>query len=313
MVSAFMLLADGGAVSAQTYPVRPVRLVTVEPGGGNDILARLTAQGLTGVLGQQVVVENRGGASGAIAAEHVARSLPDGHTLLFYSGGLWVLPLLQKVPYDTLKDFMPVTLVASSTNILAVHPSLPVQSVKELITLAKSRAGQLNYGSGGSGAASHLAAELFKSMTGVNIVRVPYKSAGPAIKDLLGGELQLMFTLVASGMPHVKAGRLRALAVTSAGPSALAPGLPTIAAAGVPGYEADSVFGVHAPVRTPVPVITRLNQEIVRFLDVQEFRERFFSAGAEPVGKASDEFANYIRVDTARLGKVIKDAGIRAD
>ena len=241
----------------------------------------------------------------------MSKAPPDGYTLLIDAASFWIGPLLQETPYDPVKDFAPVTLTDSAPNVLVVNPSLPVKSVKELIALAKARPGELNYGSSSTGSTPHLAAELFNMMAGVKIVRVPFKGSGPAVISLLGGQVQLMFATAGSVAPHVKSGRLRALAVASLQPSALAPGLPTIAASGVPGYEAVAFEGMFAPAKTPVAIIDRLNQEIVRVLNRAEVKERFFNAGVETVGSTPEEFAAAIKSNVAKWGKLIKDAGIR--
>jgi len=307
-----MSIASNGA-PAQVYPNKTVRIVTAEPGGGNELAARLIAQGLTGALGQQVIVESRGGASGAISTQTVSRATPDGYTLLLYSSSLWVLPLMKEVPWDPLRDFAPIILAASAPNVLVVHPSLPVKSVRDLIALAKVRPGKLDYATGASGAAAHLAAELLKSMARVNMVRIPYKGTGPGLNALMGGEVQLMFPAAGAVMSHVKSGRLRALAVTSAKPTELAPGLPTVAAAGLAGYEAVSIYGMFAPARTPASLINRLNHETTLVINHAETKERFFNAGVEIVGSSPEEFTAIIKSEIHRWGKVIKDAGIRED
>ncbi len=297
---------------SQSYPSKPVRIVTAEAGGGNDFTARLIGQGLGPRLGVQVVTENRGGASGAIAAQTVAKSSPDGYTLLLYSSAMWTLPFVQKVAYDPVRDFAGITLAASSPNILVVHPALPVRSVRDLIALAKARPGALNYATGATASTGHLAAELFKSMANVNIVRIPYKGNGPALNDLIAGQVQMTFGTAASVAPHVKSGRVRALAVTSAHRSALLPELPPIASA-LPGYESTTAYGVFAPAGTAPPIIKQLNQEIVRTLENAETKERFFASGAEPVGNSPEEFTAGMKSEMARLGKVIKGAGIHDD
>ncbi|HEV8517733.1 MAG TPA: tripartite tricarboxylate transporter substrate binding protein [Burkholderiales bacterium] len=304
-----MMLFGTGAVFGQNYPVRTIRIVTSEPGGSTDFLARLIAQGISSRLGKQVIVDNRGG--GMLAAEFVSRAPPDGYTLLLSGTSLWLSPFMRDTLYDPLKSFSPITLAGNSPNVLVTHPSLPVRSLKELIALAKARPGELNYGSGSTGSPSHLAAELFKAMAGVNIVRIPYKGTGPAVNALVGGQVQLMFVSPTSVAPHVKAGRLRGLAVTAAQPSALAPGLPTVSGAGLTGYESTSSFGVLAPAYTPAAIINWLNQEIVQVLTGAEAKERLFSAGVEPVGNSADAFAALIKSDMAKWGKLIKAAGIR--
>jgi len=299
--------------STPAYPNRPVRIVTAEPGGGNELAARLVAQGLTGLLGQQVIVESRGGGSGAIAIQTVAKAPPDGYTLLVFSSGMWVVPLMKDVPWDALRDFAPVILIASAPNVLVIHPALPVKTVRDLIALAKASPGKLDYATGASGAAAHLSAELFKSMAHVNIVRIPYKGTGPGLNALMGGEVQLMFPAAGAVATHVKAGRLRALAVTSARPTSLAPGLPTMASAGLAGYEAVSSYGLFAPAKTPAAIVNLLYQESVRVLGTAVTRERFLNAGVETVGSSPEEFTSTMKSDINRWDKVIKGAGIHED
>ncbi len=301
-----MFLAAVG-VSAQTFPMKPIRLVTSVPGGASDVVARMLARELTASFGQPVIVDNRGALAGI---EAVARAAPDGYTLMLGSNSFWIGPLMQKMSYDPVKDFAPVSLTQISPNILIVHPSLPAKSVKELIALAKARPGVLNVASGSTGAVSHLAAEMFKSMAGVDIVTVPFKGAGPALLGVLSGQAQLMFATSGSAAPHLAAGKLRALAVTTAQPSALAPDLPTIAAA-LPGYDATAMWGLLAPARTPAAVIKRLNEEIVRAVQKGEVKERLFNAGLESVGSSPAQFAAAIKSDMTAMGKVIKDAGLR--
>lgn len=299
------------SASGQNYPHKPIRIVTAEIGGGQDFGARIVAQGLTASLGQQVIVDNR--AAGVIPANIVAKAPPDGYTLLVAGVSLWIAPYLQSnVPYDPVKDFSTITLLGISPTILVVYPSVPANSVKELIALAKAKPGQLNYASSSTGAPNHLAAELFKAMAGVNIVRIPYKGSVGGITDVISGQVQLTFGTAASVTPHVKSGKLRALAVTSAQPSAVFPGVPPVAAT-LPGYEAGSIYCVFAPAKTPVTLINRLNREIVQLLKTTEVRERFFNTGVETVGSSPEQLAATIKTDMARLGKVIKDAGIRGD
>jgi len=309
IVAGSMVLTTGMACS-QNYPARPIRIVTSGVGGGNDYVARLVAQGFTVSLGQQVIVENRG--SGVQPGDVVARAAPDGYTLLVGSGGLWLLPLMQPAPTDILRDFAPISLLARAPTILVVHPSLPVNSVKELIAAAKARPGALNYSTGATGSTSHLAPELFKAMAGISMVRIPYKSGASEIADLIGGQVQLTFGTAASVMPHVKSGKLRALAVTSLQPSAMFPGLPAVAES-LPGYALGSVYGLLAPAKTPATIIKRLNQETVRFVSLAETKERLLATGVEAVSSAPEEFTAQIKTDVTRLGKVIKDAGIKAD
>ena len=285
------MLCGIGVAQAQNFPNRPLRIVTAEPGGGNDVMARLLAQGLTASLGQQVIVDNR--PSGAIPRGIVAKAPPDGHTVLFTTGGFWLLPS-ENETLDVFRDFSPVTLANRQPSILVVHPSSPLKTVKELIVLAKAKPGELNYSSGANGSSSHLAAELFNSLAGVKIVRIPYKGAGPVTS-------------------HISSGRLRGLAVSSAQPTELLPGLPTVAASGVPGYEAVAMFGVFAPARTPSPVVNRLQQEFLQVLNKPDVKERFMAMGVEVVGSPPDAFVATIKADMARMGKIIKDAGIRAE
>jgi tripartite-type tricarboxylate transporter receptor subunit TctC len=299
------------AVYAQAFPARPVRIVTAEVGGGSDFTARQIAQGLSGSLGQQVIVENR--PSGFIPGEIVSRAQPDGYTLLLFNTILWTAPLIQKAPYDPVKDFSPVALIGSTPSVLVVNPSLPVKSVADLVALARSKPGELNYGSTGTGAANHLAAEMFKAMAGLDLVRVNYKGGSLALNGLIGGEIHLMFTTPITGAPHVRSGKLKVLAVTSAEPSALAPGVPTMAAAGLPGYESIATYGVFAPAKTPRTIIDRLNEAIVRLLNRPDVKERFFNTGMEIVAGSPERLAATMRSDVGRLGKMIKAAGIRTE
>ena len=299
-----------GVVSGQAYPNKPIRLFASAAGGATDVQARLIGQGISGPLGQPVVVENR---PNIVPFETVAKAPADGYTLLQESSLFYIGTLLQKLPYDPVRDFSPITLVAREPNILVVHPSLPVKSVKELIALAKARSGELNYGSGTTGASTHLSAELFKVLAGVKMVRISYKGGGQAVTDLLGGHVHLMFATTGSVTPHVKSGKLRALAVTGARPYALLPGLPTVAASGLPGYEFVGLDAVLAPARTPEAIINRLNQEIVRFLRTAEAKEKFLAAGIVTVVSSPEELAAAMKADIAKMDKFIRDAGIKAD
>ena len=310
MFSVGLMVLGTGVVSGQDFPNKPVRIITSEAGGGADVVARIIAQEISGLLGEQVIIDNR---AARVVGELASRAPPDGYTLLFQSSRIWVDPLIRKMPYDPVRDFSPISLTSSSPHILVVHPSLPVRSVKELIALAKARPGELNFGAGGIGSSTHLAAELFKSMTGVNIVDIAYKGGGLAVIGLLGGEVHLQFATAPSVAHHVKSGRLRGLAVTSAQPSAQFPGLPTVAASGVPGYDAVILFGVFAPSRTPAAIISRLNREIVQVLERTDVREKFFNAGMDVVSGSPEQLAAAIKSEMVRVGKLIKDAGIKVE
>jgi tripartite-type tricarboxylate transporter receptor subunit TctC len=312
-MSCGMTLLGANGVSGQNFPTKPIRIVADAPGGGTDFVARLVARGLSDTLGQQVIVDNRGGAGGAIAAELVARAPPDGYTLILWSDGLWTLPLLRSVPYDASTDFSPIALVGILPSILAVHPSLPVKSVRELIALAKARRGELSYASGGAGANSHISGELFKAMAGVDIMHVPYKGGGPGMTALMGGEVQMMFMGAASTMPHVKSGRLRGLAVTTAEPFPLLPGMPTLAASGLPGYQSVLIYGVFAPAKTPAALINQLNREIVRVVNTPDVQDRFVTGMIQTVGSSPEQLAARVSSEMARLGKFIRQTGIRAE
>ena len=307
--AAFVLVTTA---HSQEFPVKPIRIVASEVGGAGDIIARIVAQGIAGPLGQPVIVDNRGG--GVVPASYVAKAQPDGYTILLHGSGLWLLPFMREgLPWDPLRDFTPITLATTSANIVVVHPAQPINSIKDLIAVAKAKPGQLNDAGGQTGASSHLASELFKAMAGVDIVRVPYKGVGPALNALVAGEVQLSFTNPGAAMPHVKSGRLRALGVTSAQPSALLPGMPTVAASGLPGYEAVSIFGIFAPAKTPPNIVNRLNAEIARHLKTAETRERFLNSGVETVGSPPEQLGATIKAEMVRMGKVIKDRGIRSD
>ena len=310
VAAAAVLVLAAGEAHGQAYPSKPVRVVTSAPGGGSDMVSRLLAQGLTNSIGQQVLVDNRGG--GTVAGDAVARSPADGYTLLYYGSALWILPLMRKdVPYDPQRDFAPISWVSRQPNVLVVHPSLPVKSVEELVALAKARPGALNYSAGGTGSSGHMAAELFKHLAKLDIVRINYKGQGPATNDVVSGQVQLTFGTAASVMPHVKSGRLRALAVSSAQPSALVPGLPTVAASGVPGYESEQMSGLFAPAKTPPSVLAYLNRETVKTLNRQEVKDRVFQSGAEIVASTPEQFGAKIREEVARIGKLVEAVGIR--
>ncbi len=309
-VVAFSLLVASGGAYAQTYPSKPIRMLTSEPGGGGDIALRIMSPDLTAALGQPVIIDNR---PLAVSGEIVARAQPDGYTATVYGTTLWLGPLLQPMRFDPVRDFAPISMLTRSPNVVLVHPSLGVSSIKELIALARSKPGVLNYASGNSGSTSHLAMELFKSMAGINIVRIPYKGGGPAASALVAGEIQVMVATATSGAPHVKSGRAKALAVTTAQRSALIPDLPTVAESGLPGYETASVYGMMTTARTPAQVIARLNRETVRVLSKADVKEKFLLSGVEAVGSTPAELGALIKSEIARMSKVIKDAGIRAE
>jgi len=310
IVCAAIAASATGPAHGQGFLDRPVRIVTSEPGGGADAVARLIASGLTATLGRQVIVENRGG-SVVIPAGIVARASPDGHTLLLYPGTFWIAPLLQKVTYSPTKDFAPVSLATTSPVVVVVHPAVPAKSVKELITLVRDKPGQLNYGSGAAGSSTHLAAEMFNYMAGTKIVHVPYKGAGPAMIGLIGEQVQVMFASGSAAASHVKANRIRALAVTTARPSALFPGLPTVSDSGVPGYEFSQTLGIFAPARTPGKIVELMSQELRRTVQRPEVKERLLASGAEPVGGSPDQLMTIVQSDIAKIGKVVAGARIR--
>jgi tripartite-type tricarboxylate transporter receptor subunit TctC len=308
--------AWGVAACAQDWPTKPIRFIAPNlPGGPTDILARLIGQKLAESLGQAVVIENRAGAAGNIGTEAAAKSPPDGYTLVTGNNATFGAnaSLYKRLGFDPIRDFAPVVLVATQPNILVVHPSLPANSVKELVALAKARPGQLNYSGSGMGAAAHLAAELFKSMTGTSIVHIPYKSAAPALTDLIAGETQLMFATSLSVMQHIKANRVRALGVTTARRSRFLPELPTIAEAGVPGFEASTWHGVLVPAGTPAAIVERLNSEINRMLQLADSRERLAAMGAEIVGGSAKEFADHIQREIPKWARVVKAIGVQLE
>jgi tripartite-type tricarboxylate transporter receptor subunit TctC len=310
-----LVFAAGLAVAqAPAYPVKSVRLlVPSSPGGGTDILARVLAQKMSETFGQQFVVENRPGAGQVIGIEAVARSAPDGYTLLMAASAIVINEVLYaKPPYDTLRDFAPVTLGASLPNILVVHPALPVKSVRELISLAKTRAGQLNYSSAGSGTSPHLSMELFRLMAGITLTHIPYKGSGPATIDLLAGQVQLSMPNVLTALPHIKGGKLRGLGVTSGKRATGLPDIPAIAET-LPGYEAIQWYGILAPAGTTRDIVGKLQAEIARILVLPEVRDRLAADGADAVGSRPDEFAAYIRAELAKWGKVVKTGGIKLE
>jgi tripartite-type tricarboxylate transporter receptor subunit TctC len=309
IVSAGILLLAAGAAPGQNFPSKPIRIVTSAVGGGNDRIARDLAEALASSLGQNVTVENHEG--GVAPGGIVSKAPPDGHTVLIYNNTLWIGPLLQDATYDAVKDFAPIAELARTPNVLVVSVASPAKSVPELIVLAKAKPGELKYGTSGTGAGNHLAGELFGAMAGVRIVPVNYKGIGGAVKDLLAGDLQLMFPTTVSGAPQVKAGKLRALGVTSATPSALMPGVPPVAASGLPGYEAITIFCAFVPTATPRAIVNRLNGEMVQYLNRPDVKVKTFDAGMETVAGSPAQLAATMKAELSRMSKVIKDAGIR--
>lgn len=307
------LMAQSTEAQTISYPTRSIRFVVPFPAGGvNDIVARIVAQKASEAMRQQWIVDNRPGAGGNIGTDFVAKAAADGYTLL--SGGMGSLvmnPLITKVPYDTLKDFAPIILMAKAPNVLLVHPSLPVHNVRELIALAKSRPGELNYGSGGIGSTPHLSSALFAAMSGINIVHVSYKGTAPAMNDLVAGHIQLAILGIPAAYPHIKSGRLRALAVTGMGRSASLPDVPT-AASGLPGYDVNPWYGVLAPTGTPSIIVARLNTEISKIMKSADVRDKFAAHGTEPASSTPEEYFAQIKEDIEKWAKVIADAGIQA-
>lgn len=312
---AVCLLAAGLAVGmaapayAQNYPVKSVRIVTSPAGGGNDFVARLIARALAGPLGQKIVVDNR---ATILIADVVREAPPDGYTLLISGSAHWIGPLVRKVTYDPVRDFAPITMIDRAPSILVVHPSMPLKSVKQLIALAKARPGEMNFAVGGPGSSGHLGALLFQHMAGVNIVSIPYKGTSPALVAVMSGEVQAMFGSPGSVAPHVAAGRLRALAVASLKPSRLAPGLPTVAQAGLPDFQSEALHALFAPAGTPAAAIALLNREVGNYLRSPKAQEIFLRAGVEPSPGTPEELSATMKSEVARIGAVLKAAGTKA-
>ena len=316
---AVFALAFAPAAFAQGYPNKPVRIVVPFPAGGTtDILARAMSQKLSEALGQSFVVDNRPGAGGNIGSDHVAKSAPDGYTLLMGTVGTHAINpgLYPKMPYDHVKDFVPIVLVAGVPNVLVVNPGVPAKTVQELLALIRGKPGSINFASSGSGTSIHLSGELFKSLTGAQMTHVPYKGSAPAVTDLIGGQVQIMFDNLPSALPHIKAGKLRALAVTSSKRAPVLPDLPTIAESGVPAlapFEASSWFGLLAPAGTPRDVITRVNAEVSKALQAPDMKEKLLAQGAEAVGNSPEFFAEHIRNETAKWARVVKESGAKVE
>ncbi len=302
--------------AAQAYPDKPIRVIVPVPAGGTpDVVARMVAPGLSSLLGQQLVIDNRGGAGSLIGTELAARAVADGYTLFFSSPGpLTILPHLhKKIAYDPIKDFAPISLVCIGPFLLITHPAVPVRTVKDLIALANAEPGKLNYASAGNGTPNHLAMELFKSMAGVNLTHVPYKGAPQAVTDLIGGSVELMFNSIPPALPHIRSGRLKLLAVASVRRSAQLPDVPTISEAGVPGFEAITWFGLLAPAKTPKQIVARLNELVVKVVRAPELKSQFETLGYDAVGGSPDEFAAFIRAESEKYARVVKLSGAKVD
>jgi tripartite-type tricarboxylate transporter receptor subunit TctC len=315
MLGACIALVAAGAFAQQNYPTRTVRLVVPSsPGGGTDITARILAPKLAEYLGQQVIVENRPGAGTMIGGEAVARAAPDGYTLLMGISTLAINPAIyKKVPYDAIRDLAPISQAVALSNVLVTHPSLPPRTLREFIAFAKARPGQLNFASAGVGTSPHLSFELFLVMTGLKITHIPYKGSGPGVVDLVAGHVPMMMPNMLSAQPHIKAGRLRALGVTGTRRASGAEDIPTIAEAGVPGYEAVQWYGVLAPAATPRDIINRLHSQVVRALQSEDVKKRLQADGADPVGSSPEQFAAFLRAETDKWARVVKAAGIKQE
>jgi tripartite-type tricarboxylate transporter receptor subunit TctC len=316
LACAALAAAAAGAVFAQAgYPSKPVRMVVPSSaGGGTDIVARIIAPDLSKRLGQQVVIDNRPGAGTMIGIEVAAKSPPDGYTLLMGLSTLAInSALYKKVPYDPQRDFAPITQAVSSASIIVVHPSVPVKTLKELIAFARARQGQLNYASAGTGTYPHMTMELFLSMAKLKMVHIPYKGTAPAMIDMVAGQVATMAATILTGMPQIRAGRLRPLGITSAARSPIVPDIPTVAEAGLPGFESVQWYGMLAPARTPRDIVTRLHGEVTRVLQQPEIKARLAGDGADPVGSSPEEFARYIQSELAKWAKVAREAGIQPE
>jgi tripartite-type tricarboxylate transporter receptor subunit TctC len=312
-VSAMLVHSSAALAATGAYPSKVIRVIVPQSAGGStDLAARPVVQKLSEALGQPMVIDNRPGAGSLNGTDAVAKAVPDGYTLLAVAASFTSTPALQeKLPYDVVRDFAPISRFAALPHIVVVHPSLPVKSVKELIALAKAKPGTLNYASSGIGTSTHLATELFKSMAGIDIVQVPFKGGAPGMVGLLSGQVHLYFATISTALPHVKAGKVRALAVTTAKRSIVAPEFPTVAEAGVPGYEHASWIGLLAPAKTPAPIIARLNSESIKAVNQQDVKAALLQEGLEPVGDKPQEFAATIKTEVARWMKVVKAAGIK--
>ena len=313
-----LLIRTTGALAQQdaAYPVKPIRIIVPSaPGSGPDIMARAIGQKLNESLGQPIVVDDKPGAGGIIGSEAAAKSAPDGYTLIMANAGSHAVnaSLYAKLPYDPVKDFAPITLVAVAPNILIVHPTLPARTAKDLIALARTRPGELTFGSGGNGSTAHLSGELFRTMAGINVVHIPFKGSPAAVIGVIAGQIVMAFPNIPPALPHVRSGKLKALAVTTAKRSAALPDLPTIAESGLPGYEATAWFGVLAPAGTSSTIIAKLNSAIVKSVHVREMRERLSAEGTEAVGNTPEQFAQIIKTDIAKWAKVVKASGAKPE
>src|SRR5687767_3786443 len=316
LLAAAFLLCAAGLACAQSYPVRPIRIIVpFPPGGGNDTVARAIAQEASPGLGQSIVVDNRPGAGGIIGAHEAARAAPDGYTLFLGGVGSHAVNpnLHSKLPYDPIKDFAPITLVASAPSVLVVHPSVPARSIAEFAAFVRANPGKLNYASNGNGSSSHMAAVLYETNAGVKMTHVPYKGFGPALTDLMSGRIELMFNSIVAILPHIQSGKLRALAVTSRKRSSLLPEVPTLAEAGLPEYEAGSWYGILAPAGTPPAVLQRLHVEITRAVQTPEVQKRLAGEGADVIGSTPQEFAAHIAAELARMREVVRAGGMRLE
>jgi tripartite-type tricarboxylate transporter receptor subunit TctC len=315
LLACVLVLTADAALAQAAYPSKAIRWVVPFPGSGaTDILTRVIAQKLSDAFGHPVIVDNKPGAGGSLGSELVARAAPDGYTLLMGTTSTHSIgPALQKLPYDPQKDFSAISEVAESPNVLIVSPTLKVNSVRELIALAKAKPGQLNFSSSGIGSIVHLSGEEFKSMAGIDIQHIPYKGTALAIPDIVNGQIAMMFDNIVSVMPHIKSGRVKALAITSEKRSSLLPELPTMIEAGVPGYVSSAYFGVFAPAGTPKAIIDKLNAELVKIVHTPEVKERLLKLGAEPVGSTPEQLTALVRSEGAKWAKVIKDAGVKVE
>jgi tripartite-type tricarboxylate transporter receptor subunit TctC len=315
LIAALLLAATAGTAMAQAWPAKPIRFVVpYPPGGSNDVLTRITAQAMAPGLGQQIVIDNRGGAGGMIGADNVAKSAPDGYSVVNVQASFTANAALRtKMAYDPLNDFAYIGMMARGPLLAVVHPSLPVKNLRDLIALAKARPGQINYGSTGTGGHNHMATELFKRMAGINIVHVPYKGVAPALTDLMGGHTQMVMTSLPSAMGQVQAGRLKALAVGSEKRSSFMPDLPTIAESGVPGYMAEFWWGLAAPAKTPAPILDRLAAELTKALQSPDLKQKFAGEGSEPSVMSREQFTKFVVNEITRWRKVAQETGIKPE